>query len=201
MTHLRGIPGGDEESVPSAEKNDILIMPLSDVLDKEEATEERISSTLGSFSCRDRDVEQFLHKDAVRYERSRKAGTYLLVRTGATPSLCGYFSLALTCVEIETLSKSQRKRLYGLFDPRVPIACYLIGQLGRSSKIERTVLPGDLILEQAIGIIKIAQERVAGRFVLVECMPEPTLLDFYKSNGLNVLSRDDHLCQLFRMLD
>jgi hypothetical protein len=67
--------------------------------------------------------------------------------------------------------------------------------------IDRITLPGESILEQAIGVIKIAQERVAGRFVLVECAPEPKLIDFYKRNGFHPLSQDDYLCQLYRIID
>lgn len=184
--------------------NEIQIIALSDLLDNKEATEEKIVLFLSSFSCRDADVEHFLHKTAILYEKSKKARTYLLTKTEPMPCIFGYFSLALACVEIEkldSLSKSQRKRLNGLFDPRNAIPCYLIGQLGRNSVIDRITLPGESILEQAIGVIKIAQERVAGRFVLVECAPEPKLIDFYKRNGFHLLSQDDYLCQLYRIID
>ena len=161
-------------------------------------------SFLSSFSCRDKDVEKFLHEDAIPYEKSKKARTYLLIRTEPPPYICGYFSVALTCVEIkklDSLSKSQRKKLCGLLDSRNPLAGYLIGQLGRNSEIDSLSLPGVDILEQAVGIIKIAQKRVAGRFALIECAPESGLLKFYENNGFHILSQDDYLYQMYRIID
>lgn len=112
--------------------------------------------------------------------------------------------MALTCVEIkklESLSKSQKKKLCGLLDSHNPLAGYLIGQLGRNSEINNLSLPGVDILEQAIGIIKIAQKRVAGRFALIECTPKPGLLEFYENNGFHILSQDDYLYQMYRIID
>ena len=45
--------------------NEIQIIALSDLLDNKEAAEEKIVLFLSSFSCRDADVEHFLHKTAI----------------------------------------------------------------------------------------------------------------------------------------
>lgn len=174
------------------------LVQLSELLSK--VPEDEVSGFLGTFSCaRNLDVQKFLRSRAIGYEKCNKARTYLFIND--QEELQGYFSIALTCVSLESLGKLKktvRKRLNGLFDPNEPVACYLIGQLGRNDTTGKEDLPGPYMLEKAMGIIKATQYKIAGRFVLVEC--EDKLLDFYKNNDFKYLHSENGLCQMYRML-
>ena len=73
--------------------------------------EDRALKALSSFSVkRNPDVENFIRTNAVAYEKSNNARTYLV--TNENDDILGYFSLALSVVDIPTgISKAMMKKM------------------------------------------------------------------------------------------
>ena len=153
-----------------------------------------LTQILSSFSCeKDEDIEYFLHKRAVEFEKLDKARTYLICDEEQinTEGFCldqliiyGYIALALTVLSIpEKTSTNTRKKLDGLsgkiHGARIKdFLCYLIGQLSRNSSVGKECLAGEELLQFAYDNIVTSVEAVGGRYMMIECRDEKNLLIF-----------------------
>lgn len=192
-------------AIPKLSTDEISLVRLNELIETYQP--EFLKSLLTSFHCeRNKDVEEFLHADAIVFERAGKSRTYLVVTTtslkdNTSPALdiIGYFTLALTELQLgDSISKTRRKKLHGLFQPDSDLVVgYLIGQLAKCDLYQKRIA-GNLLIEIALDIIREAQLRVGGRFVIVECVPEEKLLLFYQTNGFIFLQNDptDEMAQL-----
>ncbi|RGW15228.1 GNAT family acetyltransferase [Enterococcus asini] len=142
------------------------------------------------------DIELFLHKKAIQFEKVDLARTYLVMSTFKdVPYLAGYFSIANKPLIIQKkvyskLSTSLQKKLMGFghkTDQRnYECKGYLIGQLGKNYSVQAQVarqLSGKDLLELAYRKILEAHEIVGGRIVHLECQDIPALKKFYEGNG------------------
>ena len=90
--------------------------------------EDRALKALSSFSVkRNPDVENFIRTNAVAYEKSNNARTYLV--TNENDDILGYFSLALSVVDIPPgISKAMMKKMrrFGRYSAD-SVPCYLLG--------------------------------------------------------------------------
>ena len=171
-----------------------------------------VQAALQRFSCsRNEDVEQFLHKQAMRFEAAHKSRTYLLINKSsfeANPAefeLYGYFTLSIADLFLqESLSKRKKKDLHGLFYPREDkLFGFLIGQLGKNDLYAATSFVEGTFLRVAIEtLLQNVQPWIGGRFVLVECKRESALINYYLKNGFTLITDDpdDPLIQLVFML-
>lgn len=178
----------------------ITVISLSKLLESDQ-TEEDIESLLFSFETlkeehASEDIEHFLHKKAISFERVDLARTYLVMSTYKDqPYLAGYFSIANKPLIIpkkvfKKLSTSLQKRLVG-FGHRTDqnnFECkgYLIGQLGKNYSVQSQVanqVSGADLLSLAYSKILDAHEIVGGRVVHLECQDIPSLKNFYNKNG------------------
>lgn len=157
---------------------------------------------MSSFSCsQDEDIEYFLHKRAVEFERLSKSRTYLIfdseemmTKKITEITVYGYISLALKILTVPSyVSNRVRKELDG-FSSKIhgeqisDFPCYLIGQLARNSNVERSSLSGRQLLEFACDVISASVEAVGGRYMMIECRDEEKLIDFYQSNDFDQIS-------------
>ena len=97
-----------------------------------EATTMTPEKALSSFSVkRNPDVENFIRTNAVAYEKSDNARTYLVMTENI--DILGYFSLALSVVDIPSeISKAMMKKMRGFGRYSADsVPCYLLGQLAR----------------------------------------------------------------------
>lgn len=106
----------------------------------------------------------------------------------------GYFSLALKVLSVpDYTSNRTRKELDG-YSAKIhgqvitDIPCYLIGQLARNSKVDKSDLSGNQILDFAVSVILNAVEAVGGRIIMIECRDEEKLISFYQNNDFSVIS-------------
>ena len=67
--------------------------------------------------------------------------------------------------------------------------CYLIGQLARNSRVDKSVIRGDQLLQYAYDVIKAATEAVGGRFIMIECREDKKLIEFYEENQFKEIAR------------
>ncbi len=158
---------------------------------------------LSSFSCSDEeDIETFLHIRAIDFEKLSKARTYLVVdeeelmnNDFANVTIYGYVSVALKTMTIpDTFSNRKRMELDGFSakvhgDPIREIPCYLIGQLARNSNVPKESVSGRQLIGFALQVIANSVESVGGRFVMIECHDNESLIDFYNANMFTEISR------------
>lgn len=161
------------------------IVSLKDFLDEFE--EEDVAKRLKQFICtRDHDREDFLHNKAIVFEKKSMARTYLAVMDGV---IAGYFTLSIRCLRVpdnQDVSKSLSKKMN--IDPDNNVAqSYLLGQLGRADYSYRGM--GADLLEDALEIVKHANELVGCRVVRVDCLDE--LIPYYEQHGFRYLCVTD----------
>ena len=160
---------------------------------------------LSSFSClRDEDIQNFLRKRAIDFEKLLKSRTYLVIdeeqfenQNFALKDLTiyGYISLAVKVFTVpETTSNRQRQQLDGFSAKEhgkqiSNFPCYLIGQLARNSNVPKEIISGAELLQVAYNIIGEAVKLVGGRNILVECHNDKRLVQFYLDNGFYKVSQ------------
>lgn len=160
---------------------------------------------LSSFSCvRDEDIQNFLHKRAVDFEKLLKSRTYLVVDEQQFENsdfklkdliIYGYISLAVKVFTVpETISNRQRQQLDGFSAKEhgkqiSNFPCYLIGQLARNSNVPKEIISDAELLQISYNIIGEAVKLVGGRNILIECHNDKKLVQFYLDNGFNKISQ------------
>lgn len=161
----------------------------------EEDTKEKLLTFEGKSDVPN-DVESFLHENAIQFEKSAIASTYLVFEEG-TNILVGFFSLAnkpLTMSEknFKSLSNTQRKRLkqYGReIGNKFQINSYLIGQLGKNfSKEAEKKISGAELLTLAYDKVAQASEIIHAKYVWLECDNNEKLINFYSSFGFKQIN-------------
>ena len=146
-----------------------------------------VSNRLKKFICtRDSDREDFLHSKAVIFEKKSMARTYLAI---IDDMIAGYFTLSIRCLQVpddQNISKSLSKRMN--IDPDNNVAqCYLLGQLGKADYSYKGM--GADLLEDAVAIVKQANELVGCRVIRLDCMDE--LIPYYEQHGFTYLCVTD----------
>ena len=160
---------------------------------------------LAGFHCaQDKDIEYFLHKRAVEFEKLSKARTYLVCDENqflnADFSLeklvvYGYVALAIKILSVpKDTSNRVRKELDGLSakihgDVISDFPCFLIGQLAKNSSVTTDSMTGNILLQQAYSIVDNAVNAVGGRYILIECQDNAKLINFYNDNGFSEIAR------------
>ena len=179
------------------------ILPLKRLLkqiDKGEGSMDGLTQSLHFFSCRDGgfDEERFLKEKSIDFERRDRARTFLV----STPEqrIAGFFSLAMSTLNIEGISPSQRKRITAGKKNFDHCTSFLIGQLAKDKNSEKGF--GDYLLDSALAYLRQAQSFVGGRVVYLECKDVPALRSFYEARGFKFLQRSPrrNLLQYYQIL-
>ncbi len=161
------------------------------------------------FCSKNEDVETFLRKKAIPFEKASRARTYLILDEKALKdreiNIIAYFTVSMKALTLrEEISKSVRKHLDGLGNKEgSTFVVYLIGQLGKNDTY-CSEINGKEIIKCAIDTIIEAYEIVGGRYILVECEPAPQLITLYKNNGFTLLQEsleNDSLIQFIRFIE
>lgn len=94
------------------------------------------------------------------------------------------------------MSKSLQKRLGKLTDDDKNIVAYLIGQLGRSTDYDKSIIDGDKMLQECYNLIGSARDVLGGRLILIECKDTAKVCKFYEDRGyINISENGDDLRQ------
>jgi hypothetical protein len=181
-----------------------------------ETTREELEMLLSSFHCSlDNDIEFFLKNRAVSYENLSKSRTYLILDEDELISgkisdltILGYISLALKVLTVpEDTSNRMRKEIDGLSakihgEQITAFPVYLIGQLGKNTKLPKNVISGKQLLDYAFDAMQPAVNAVGGRYILIECHDKEELIRFYKSNGFipfaKIPDQDNMMVQMLK---
>lgn len=119
----------------------VRVVSLDDMLETLdiEVVKEILSSFQSIKEDEPHDVEVFLHRKAIDFEKTALASTYLVFDT-ETNILLGFFSLAnkpltMSKKNFDSLSRNQQKKLRQsgrTIETKFQINSYLIGQLGKN---------------------------------------------------------------------
>lgn len=154
----------------------------------------------------DPDIQDFLVKRAIPFEKAHKSRTYLVA--APEPSVPGkmeilaHFSVAIDHHLIRSdVSKTLKRKLSGIFNNDI-VPCYLLGQMGRNDTCSKELLSGVDLLAHALKILFQAHGLVGGRFVRIDCKESDGLLRFYKDNGFTLLPgrTTNGLCQFVKFI-
>ena len=166
---------------------------------------------LSSFSVkRNPDVESFIRNNAVAYEKSDNARTYLVMTENIARTylvmtenidILGYFSLALSVVDIPPgISKAMMKKMRGLGRYSADsVPCYLLGQLARDDNASHDDLMMRDFIDFAIEYVMAAKQYVGGRFLLIDCVDD--LVDLYEKHDFIKINKTGDLNQLIMFLE
>lgn len=179
----------------------IRVVSLDDMLEtlEIEAIKEILSSFKSINEDEPHDVETFLHKKAIDFEKTALASTYLVFDT-ETNILLGFFSLAnkpltMSKKNFESLSKNQQKKLRRsgrTIGTKFQVNSYLIGQLGKNYSEEAQVVAGTYIsgkelLTLAYDQVVAASRVIKARYVWIECEDVEYLKNFYQNFGFRLI--------------
>ena len=162
--------------------------------------EDKALQALSSFSVkRNPDVENFIRTNAVAYEKSDNARTYLV--TNENDDILGYFSLALSVVDIPPgISKAMMKKMRGFGRYSADsVPCYLLRQLARDDNASHNDLMMRDFIDFAIEYVIAAKQYVGGRFLLIDCVDD--LVDLYERHGFVKINKTGDLNQLIMFLE
>lgn len=180
------------------------IIALTDLLESENTNNLLVQKILDSFqsirvtgSDEAHDVESFIKKNAILFNRTGIASTHLIFSSyKKKPILVAYFTIANKelCIpkkSLQKLSKTLQKKVKqrAIFVEETSvykISAFLIGQLGKNYTTEALRacnINGADILDAALNIVLNAKRIVGGSFVWVEYENNEKLRSLYKEYG------------------
>lgn len=176
----------------------LLTVPLSDLIKEYEI--EKVERYLSTFFCKkNKDVENFLKIRAIEYEKLNNSRTFLIVDQ-ENLNLVGYFTLALSSIDLVDTKLSGRKKhrlRYGNSNKNL-IPGFLIGQLARNDSVSKDSFEGSKILEYALYYLNKSHDIIGGKFVLIDCCTK--LVDFYTKNGFVEIGSEKGLKKCLKLL-
>lgn len=157
-----------------------------------------------SYSCpKNKDLQEFLHKQAIHFEKADITRTYLIV--GEEGDIYAYFSLSTKEVIIDSdflgVSKSAIKKMH-LSDNNA-LRAFLIGQIGKNFAIPNNPLNLQLILDEIYQLLYQAQQIIGSRAVILECENNPRLIQHYIKHDFKVIhvkSHHDGLITMYKFI-
>jgi hypothetical protein len=154
--------------------------------------ESELNAAFTAFSCKDKDVENFLKTKAMEHERRNKSRTYLLLEDVGELRILAYFTLSLKILTFGSgLSKTAVQKIDGFNKNAKAAPVLLIGQFGKDAA-SVAGLSGNSIMSLCKYHLSNAQKIVGGRIVLAECLPAAPVIQFYEQNGFRFLQRDEN---------
>jgi len=165
--------------------------------------EQKILGAIQNFSCRDKDVEDFLKTKAITFDIRHKSRTYLIIdseRYDEEARILGFYTLTMKTLELgSTLSKSTVKRIDGFSKDVLATEAILIGQLGKNQNHQDDI-DGQAIIKDVLDTVNKVHKIVGGRIVFLECDENPKLVDFYSRYGFVPLQKCGDYLQMIRYL-
>lgn len=173
---------------------------------------EALEAALFSFRCDlDADIETFLHKDAIKYQRRRLCAVFLLLDEAELQQgrlwIEAYFTLSHKCLLSDTVGTTVKNKqaVTGGFRKKKVLEFVLIGQLGKyyahcANQICSSKVTGEEILECAFELVRKASAIIPNRCVLVECSDEPKVRHVYEQYGFFFLQNDGEHNQYYKLI-
>lgn len=186
------------------------VIPLGEILSKE-YKQQTIEESFKKFSCqRETDLEDFLVRKAIPYEKTNYGKTYLCVNMEKLKDgefdVIAYFTIAQKSLDISSLSGKKKRKVLGDYpgrDSLSSVPAFLIGQLGRSDKYIGDDLGGERLLNECYHAISLAARIIGGNLLVLECR-EHMFEKFYEGQGFKKLYdelNEEGLYTLYKKID
>ena len=166
--------------------------------------EDRVIKYLSEFSCsKNKDVETYLHNNAIRMQKENISRTYLILNL-ENNDIVAYFTLAIKAMKLReqhNISTNKKKdlktRVDSGFDDEL-FFCFLIGQIGRNDSYTKETIRLEGILNYVFAYINEVKSLIGGRIILIEVEGDDsdTLINRYKSVGFDSFGKLEDLTQL-----
>ena len=174
----------------------------------ESVSESELEKKLRTFeNTKDPDIEGFLQRDAIPFEKRRWSATYLVVSNDETFSgacIEGYFTLSFQAYHVpESISKRRIKKLFGGILPDTAYCTtVLIGQLGKHIGEDYiSAIHGSELLDIAFTVISELNQLVYCPNVLLECsVDRPNLQEMYSEYGFKEYQRNEQFIEMIAFL-
>jgi hypothetical protein len=185
-------------------RNSYSLIPLRQYLGSGDV--ELLDRLIEEFSCsKDKQVEAYLKRDAIQFDRSNIARTYLFVNDDDEcpdkSNIVAYFTLAVTVTDYSGISKSRRAKFLGNIYGRNTQDFFgglLIAQLARNDNYGTQDVNGQELIETCEEILSDVNELVGGRVIYLDCK-EP-LIALYESCGYRLLQAEPFSNGLYKMM-
>ncbi len=164
-----------------------------------------VIDAIEAFVCQNYDVEKFIKKQAINFEKRHLTRTYILVDEGLLLSerkisILAYFTLTLKTIKfVEDIPKTIVKRIDGFYKSATQTNVILIAQLGKNYNYKSDV-EGKYLLELAMDIVYKIHNLIGTRIAFIECENSEKLINFYTNNKFVYLQNRDEYIQMFRYL-
>ncbi len=163
---------------------------------------------LDSFRCcKDSDIELFLRRKAIDFEKRGLCSVYLIVDgelfDKGTIFVHAYFTLSHKCIGfLPDISRTTRNRITASRNAKLS-HFVLIGHLGKYINEEaglKSQICSEEILNDAFEVIRQSSELIICRYTIVECIQNEKVQDVYTNYGFSYLQSDRNLCQFYKKI-
>jgi predicted GNAT family N-acyltransferase len=131
---------------------------------------------LRKFDCGDKDINDFLWNDALKYQRANIATTLLFIYEN---SILGFCSLAADSVKLEK-GKEDVKIRGGIGHVHDEYPALKLARFGRDIKFRKMGI-GNFVLNYVVGLAVKLNESAAIRFITLDAYPKR--VDYYTERG------------------
>lgn len=137
---------------------------------------------LSGFECENQDLNEFLHEDAIRYQKDRLAVTRLIY---FQDSFVGYFTLVSDSIEVGAIHSGDGTTEY----PYKRYPAMKIARLATDNRYQRRGVGRAMLLKTMQIAIDLSQY-VGVRIITVDS--KPNSVEFYEKFGFRKATRKNH---------
>ena len=152
---------------------------------------------LESFSCGDKDLDDFFHQDAFLYAEQLLGKTYYFSTSGVYKKIVCAFTLANDSIKAALIPNASRNRIQRKIPNSKRTRSYpavLIGRLGVAKEFQGTVLSvGSQVIEYIASWFVHPDNKTGCRFIVVDAYNKENVLHFYEKNGFKFLYSTESL--------
>ena len=150
---------------------------------------EEVARECHEFHCGEADLDDFFSKDAFEYEKFRMGKSYCIRLNDAPKTIVAIYTVSSDSIRIFDLPRSRRDAMLKITHHRKRLKRYpgiLIGRLGVNSEFAHQGIGS-----QVLDVIKLwfdsSVVKAGCRFLIVDALNKPNVLDFYRKNGFETL--------------
>ena len=142
-----------------------------------------------SFSCGDKDLDDFFNNDAIKYEQQLLGKSYSFRLNSDNSMVVCMFTLSNSSVDARNLPNNRRKKLIESIPHEKALSSYpatLIGRLGVNKEFAGKGIGTELVkfIKQ---LLLLPSNLTACRYLTVDAYNNIFVLKFYETNGFKTL--------------
>lgn len=150
-------------------------------------------------------IDEFFHEDYCNYEKQMLGNTYAYFLNEDPSKLVAAFTIASSALVLDFLQSAKKSKINKTI-PRIKqrrqYPALLICQLAVFDEFAEAKL-GDEMLQHIKDFAILVNETIACRYLIVEAVNKPKVIDYYQRNGFNLLysSEEDEIIKSKRKID